>query len=201
MSKGTSYKSIFGALLANLLIAIAKFVAAAFTGSSTMLSEGIHSLVDSCNSLLLLLGAKMSQRPADHRHPFGYGKDLYFWSLIVAVALFGIGGGLALYEGFERLQEPHVPKDPLLNYGILLISLILEGFSWVVAYKEIRKATGQTFGNAIKASKDPGVFAVLLEDTAAVLGLLIAFGGIFIGDVFQQPLADGIATLAIGGLL
>lgn len=203
MSKGTSTVSIYGALASNVGIALTKFIAAAYTGSSAMFSEAIHSLVDSGNSLLLLLGIKLSKRPADKIHPFGYGKEIYFWSLIVAISLFGIGGGMSILEGLEHIQHPTKPSNSFINYIILGVSLVFEGISWSIAYREIKKATSgkSGFTKAIRSSKDPSVFAVLLEDTAAMLGLLVAFLSTLLVDITQNSVIDGYASVIIGLIL
>ncbi len=202
MAKGNSTRTILGALGANLAIAITKFVAAYFTGSSAMISEGIHSVVDCGNSVLLLLGNKRSQRLPDKKHPFGYGKELYFWSLLVAVSLFGIGGGMAIYEGITHIEHPEQIKDSFVNYIVLGFALVFEGISWVIAYNEVRKEIkSNNIMVAINNSKDPSVFAVLMEDTAALIGLVIAFFGVLLGDMFDNHYIDGIASIFIGVVL
>lgn len=202
MAKGNSTRTILGALGANLAIAITKFVAAYFTGSSAMISEGIHSIVDCGNSILLLLGNKRSQRLPDKKHPFGYGKELYFWSLLVAVSLFGIGGGMAIYEGITHIEHPEQIKDSFVNYIVLGFALIFEGISWVIAYNEVRKEIkSNNIMIAINNSKDPSVFAVLMEDTAALIGLVIAFFGVLLGDMYDNHYIDGIASILIGVVL
>ena len=190
-----------GALAANLAIAIAKFIAAAFTGSSAMLSEGIHSVVDTGNQFLLLLGIKRSARPADEQHPFGYGKELYFWSLIVAVLLFALGGGMSLYEGIIHIMHPEPATDPLWNYVVLGLAFLFEGASWVVAYRTFRKEARGGFFQGIHASKDPSIFVVLFEDSAALLGIIVAFLGVFLGHLLGNPYFDGAASVIIGLLL
>lgn len=193
---------LYGALAANLAIAIMKFVAAAFSGSSAMLSEGIHSLVDTGNSLLLLLGLKKSQKPADASHPFGHGKELYFWSLIVAILIFAIGGGMSIYEGVEHLRNPNPLEDPTLSYFILVAAMIFEGIAWVVAYKNFSKTRHEkNFLRALRASKDPATFTVLFEDTAAIMGLAVAFLGIFLSHQLNNPYFDGAASIIIGLIL
>ena len=193
---------LYGALAANLAIAIMKFVAAAFSGSSAMLSEGIHSLVDTGNSLLLLLGLKKSQKPADASHPFGHGKELYFWSLIVAILIFAIGGGMSIYEGVEHLKNPNPLEDPTLSYFILVAAMVFEGIAWAVAYKNFSKTrVEKNFLRALRASKDPATFTVLFEDTAAIMGLAVAFLGIFLSHQFNNPYFDGAASIVIGLIL
>ncbi|HTF80065.1 MAG TPA: cation diffusion facilitator family transporter [Cytophagales bacterium] len=202
MAKGSSLKSILSALGANLGIALTKFIAAFYTGSSAMLSEAIHSLVDSINSLFLILGHNLSSRRADKKHPFGYGKEIYFWTLLVAVSLFGIGGGMAIYEGITHIQHPEPIKNVFVNFIILTISLILEGISTYISYKElIKESNNRNFIAALNHSKDPSVFAVLLENMAAIFGLGIAFIGLAISWYTQNPLVDGITSIVIGIVL
>lgn len=202
MSSASSKKVVLIAVGANLSIAVTKFFAAFFSGSSAMLSEGIHSVVDTGNQLLLLLGIHRSQRPPDEEHPFGYGKALYFWSLIVAVLLFGMGGGMATYEGITHLIQPKPLEDPTWAYVVLAAAMVFEGYSWIIAYREVRAGAGRRgILRLVRASKDPSVFTILMEDTAALMGLVIAFVGIFLGHWFNNPLIDGAASLAIGIML
>lgn len=195
--------AIYGALVANLSIAVMKFVAAGFTGSSAMLSEGIHSSVDSGNQLLLLLGISRSKRPPDKQHPFGHGKEIYFWSLIVAVLIFGLGGGMSIYEGIKHIQHPEPITNLTWNYAVLGGAILFEGTSLVIAVHHFLKGQPRkgSFVSRLKGSKDPTLFVVIYEDTAAVLGLFIALAGIFLGSYFHLPLADGIASICIGVLL
>ena len=194
--------AIYGALFANLGIAVTKFIAAFFTGSSAMLSEGIHSLVDTGNQFLLLVGLKRSQRPADTNHPFGHGKELYFWGLIVAVALFSLGGGLSFYEGLTHLQHPTPLSDPTWNYIVLAIALVFEGISWVVAMREFRKGIGEgSVWSSLRTSKDPAIYTVVAEDTAALAGLIVAGLGIWLGHTLESPAIDGVASMIIGLIL
>lgn len=194
--------AVYAALIANFAIAVTKFVAATFTGSSAMLSEGIHSLVDTGNQGLILLGLRRSRKPADDRHPFGYGKELYFWSLIVAMLLFGIGGGLSFYEGISHLSHPKPIESPLWNYVVLAVAFAFEAVAWTLAYRELRRAEGKVpFMRAMRASKNPAVYTVLAEDTAAGLGLVVAFLGVFFGHQLDLPILDGIASMVIGVLL
>jgi len=190
MSADVSTKpiAVYGALAANLVIAATKFVAAFFTGSSAMLSEGIHSVVDTGNQVLLLLGIHRSQKPADDTHPFGYGKELYFWGLVVAIMLFGIGGGMAVYEGITHLIHPSPLTDPTASYIVLAIAFIAEGISFAIALKEFWVTKGQeSLWQAVHTSKDPAIFVVLFEDTAALAGLVVAFGGIFSDTSSTHP--------------
>lgn len=193
---------IYTALGANLVIAVAKFVAAGITGSSAMISEGIHSLVDTLNELLLLLGIKKSQQPADAKRPFGYGRELYFWSYMVSLLIFAVGGGVSFYEGITHLRHPTPIADPHWNYLILGIAFALDGTSLVTALRAFNAQRGaQPFWAAVKASKDPTTFLVLFEDASDVLGLIIAFVGVLLGYLLHSPYPDGIASLLIGCLL
>jgi cation diffusion facilitator family transporter len=205
MASGSSDQpiTIYGAIAANLIIAIAKFVAGAFTGSSAMLSEGIHSTADTGNQLLLLLGIRQSRKPPDDRYPFGHGKEMYFWSLIVAIILFGVGGGMSLYEGITHLQHPTEIGDPTWNYVVLSIGLVAEGASWAIALRELvrRRGRDESLWQALRTSKDPAIFTVVGEDTAALLGLLIAFVGVFLGHQLESPSIDAAASIAIGVVL
>jgi len=195
--------AIYAAIGGNLAIAIMKFTAAAFTGSSAMLSEGIHSLVDTGNGGLLLFGIHRSKQPADATHPFGYGKELYFWSLIVAVLIFGVGGGISTYEGIVHLIEPSPLEDPFWSYIVLGLALVFEGFVLVVAFRAFQALKGEEENilEAIKSSKDPTTFTVLFEDAAAMLGLIFAFLGIFLAHQFNNPYLDGAASVVIGVML
>lgn len=202
-SPGSSSKfAIYGAIAANVAIAASKFVAAAFTGSSAMLSEGIHSLVDSGNGLLILHGVRQAEKPADKRHPFGRSKELYFWALIVAILVFSVGGGMSLYEGFEHLKHPAPITDPAWNYWVLGLSMVFEGISCFLAFKAFNADRGDMgFWETLRRSKDPSVFAILLEDMAALLGLVIALAGVYFGHLLSNPYFDGAASIAIGVLL
>ncbi len=205
MASGESKTAVLAAVVGNLIIAIIKFVAAGITGSSAMISEGIHSLVDTGNGGLLLLGMKRSTRPADAEHPFGHGKALYFWSLVVAVSIFGIGGGMSLYEGVSHIRHVApgaVLSDPTANYIVLAIALVVEGFSFSIAMKQFMRAKGSLGSwEFIRQSKDPSLYTVVLEDSAAMTGLVFAFLGVFFGHLLNNPYLDGIASIAIGLLL
>ncbi len=196
-----SKTAIFAAIAGNLAIAATKLVAAFFTGSSAMLSEGIHSIVDTGNGGLLLLGLRMSHKPADATHPFGHGMELYFWSLVVAILIFALGGGMSVYEGVAHLAHPQVHHS-IWNYLVLGFAIIFESISFYFAYKAFRKemAGGGVF-ETIRASKDPATFTVVFEDTAALLGLVVAFLGIFLGHVLNNPYLDGVASIVIGAIL
>lgn len=199
---GESKIAIFSAILANLAIAITKSIAAYFSGSSAMVSEAIHSLVDSGNGALLLVGLRRSRRPADDNHPFGHGKELYFWPFIVAILVFALGGGMSVYEGIMHLVHPQQLSDPTWNYIVLGIAFIFEGVSSYLAFKAFRKELkGGGVIKTIRASKDPNTFTVLFEDTAAMAGLLVAFIGIFLGHLLGNPYLDGIASIFIGVIL
>ena len=198
-----SKTAIFAAIGGNLAIAIMKFAAAAFTGSSAMLSEGIHSLVDTGNGGLLLLGIHKSKQPADATHPFGYGKELYFWSLIVAVLIFGVGGGISIYEGIVHLIHPSPLEDPFWSYVVLGLAVVFESIVFVIAFRAFQALKGEdeNIWQAIKSSKDPTTFTVLFEDAAALLGLIVAFAGIFLAHYFINPYLDGAASILIGVIL
>ena len=193
---------VYGALAANVSIAVTKFVAAGVTGSSAMLSEGIHSLVDSGNSVLLLVGMQLSERPATPEHPFGHGKELYFWSLVVAMLIFGIGGGASFYEGVLHIREPVALEDPLWNYVVLGAAVCFEGASFGIALRQFWKdKRGRPFWNALHDSKDPGTYTVLAEDGAALAGLAVAALGVWASHRFELPVLDGVASVLIGLLL
>ncbi len=193
---------LFGALAANLGIGVAKFVAAGITGSSSMLSEGFHSCVDSLNQILLLYGQHRAKRPPDAAHPFGYGRELYFWAFVVALLIFALGAGISVYEGVKHIAEPEPLTSPTVNYVVLGISLALEESSWVLAMREFAHAKGDSgWWQAFRQSKDPAGFMVLFEDSAAIAGLLIAAVGIWSSHHWNRPDLDGYASVAIGGVL
>jgi cation diffusion facilitator family transporter len=187
---------------ANLGIAIAKFVAAAFTGSSAMLTEGIHSVVDSSNQLLLIWGRKQSRKPADAQHPFGYGRELYFWSFVVAVLVFALGAGVSIYEGVIHILEPEHAVSPLIAYGVLLVAFLLEGGSTLAAFRDFRAAKGSLgWFEAVRRSKDPPAFIVLLENGAAMAGIVVAALGVALAQATGNPFFDGAASVVIGLIL
>ena len=197
-----STKVIYAAIAANLAIAATKFAAAAFTGSSAMISEGIHSVVDTGNGGLLLLGQHKSRKPPDPDHPFGHGQELYFWSLIVAIVIFAAGGGISAYEGLLHILQPRMPENPLWNFIVLALAFILEAGSFWVAAKNFNEIKGDAgIWETIHRSKDPTTFMILLEDSAALLGLLIAAAGIFLAIQLRNPYFDGGASIVIGILL
>lgn len=200
MAKGK--KSIYAAIIGNGLIAITKFVAAGLTGSSAMLTEGIHSLVDTGNGGLLLLGLHRAKRPADDAHPFGYGKEVYFWTLLVAMLIFAGGGGVSLYEGIRHIRHPAEPGDPTVAFIVLALAFVFEGFALTVAWREFSRARGDTPAwTAIRRGKDPTSFAVLLEDSAALAGILVAAAGIGAAHLLGIPELDGVASVVIGFIL
>lgn len=197
-----SKKVIFAALIGNGLIAVTKFIAAAITGSSAMLSEGIHSVVDTGNQGLLLLGLARSRRPADDLHPFGHGKEVYFWSFVVAILIFAVGAGISIYEGIHHLLHPKPVTSPLINYIVLGAAMVFEGVAWTMAFREFRRVKGQ-FGyfEAVARGKDPTLFVVLFEDSAAMFGLIVAFLGIALGQALGNVYLDGVASILIGLIL
>lgn len=193
---------LYGALFANLGIAVAKFAASAISGSSSMLTEGVHSLVDSGNQVLLLYGQAKAKRPADAAHPFGYGRELYFWTFVVAILIFGVGAGVSIYEGWSHIREPKPLGDPLITYIVLGVAVALEGLSWGVAVKDFApKRQGAGWWRAVRRSKDPTGFIVLFEDSAALLGLAIAALGVWASHAFDDARIDGAASVAIGLIL
>ncbi len=202
MSASQSKKVVLAALAGNSLIAVAKFIAAAITGSAAMFSEAVHSLVDTGNQLLLLYGMRRARRPADDTHPFGYGMELYFWSFVVAVLVFALGAGLSIYEGVHQLADPRPLTDPTVNYIVLGVAFLFETGAWLVALREFNRSRGDTsIFQAVRASKDPALFAVLFEDSAAMLGLLVAFFGILLAHRFHLIWMDGAASIFIGLIL
>lgn len=193
---------IFAALAANLGIAVAKFVAAAITASSSMLTEGVHSLVDSGNQLLLLYGQRRARRPPDAQHPFGYGRELYFWAFVVAILIFGLGAGVSVYEGYRHIVDPEPLRDPLINYIVLAVAVALEGSSWFVALRAFGRSRGTSgWWEAVRDSKDPAGFIVLFEDSAALAGLIVAAAGVWASHAWGDPRIDGGASIVIGCIL
>jgi cation diffusion facilitator family transporter len=197
-----STRTLVVALLANLGIAVSKFVAAAITGSSAMLTEGVHSVVDSTNQLLLMWGRRAAKRPPDRLHPFGYGRELYFWSFVVAVLVFSLGAGVSVYEGVLHILHPEPAVSPLIAYAVLLIAFLLEGWSTVEAYRDFKKAKGPLgWFEAIRRSKDPPAFIVLLENGAAIAGIIAAAIGLLASQITGDPFFDGAASVVIGIIL
>lgn len=202
MARRSSRKVIYAALLGNLLVALTKFAAAALTGSAAMSSEAVHSLVDTGNEVLLLYGLHRAARPADEQHPLGHGRELYFWSFIVTLLIFALGAGVSAYEGIRHVLSPVPISTPIVNYVVLGLALVFEGGSWAVAIREFRAAKAERgYFEAVRESKDPTMFMVLFEDSAALLGLVIALAGIAASEAFQLPVLDGIASIGIGLVL
>jgi cation diffusion facilitator family transporter len=194
---------VIGAIIANVVIAAIKYIAAIISGSSAMLSEAIHSTADTGNELLLLFGRHQSQKPPDPAHPFGHGREIYFWGLIVAIMLFSIGAGMSVYEGLSRLNHPEPPKDPTWNYVVLGFAFLAESASWLIAYRHMlaEKRPDESFWHSVTSSKDPASYIVLGEDSAAIAGLIVAFLGVFLGHLSHSYLPDAIAALLIGVIL
>src|SRR5881392_4380042 len=190
------------ALVANLGIAVSKFAAAAITGSSAMLTEGVHSVVDSTNQLLLMWGRRQARKPPDKYHPLGYGRELYFWSFVVAVLVFSLGAGVSIYEGIIHIMEPEPAVSPLVAYGVLLVAFLLEGWSTLEAFADFRKAKGELgWFQAVRRSKDPPAFIVLLENGAAMAGIIAAAIGLALSQLTHDPFYDGAASVVIGLIL
>ncbi len=202
MSSASSKKAIFAALIGNYLIALTKFVAFFMTRSSAMLSEGIHSVVDTGNQVLLLYGLRRARQPANELFPFGHGKEIYFWGFVVAIMIFTVGAGISIYKGVHHILHPTPIQNPNLNYIVLGCAMLFEGASWYFALIEFTKAKGRWgYLEAVQRGKDPSLFVVLFEDSAAMLGLLVAFGGILLSQISGNPIYDGIASVIIGLIL
>ena len=202
MSANASTKVSIVALLGNSAIAVMKFIAAFITGSSAMLSEGVHSLVDTGNQILLLYGLKQAKKPADDTFPFGHGKEIYFWSFVVAILIFAVGAGVSIYEGVHHVLHPVSISNPMINYIVLGLAILFEGAAWLFAFKEFSKVKGNYgYIEAVQRGKDPSMFVVLFEDSAALLGLLIALLGIGLAQVTGNPVFDGLASIVIGLIL
>jgi len=198
----SSNRAVYAAIGGNLAIAAAKFVAAGFTGSASMLAEAVHSLVDTGDGLVLLWGDRVSRRPPDPGHPFGHGKEMYFWTLVVALLIFAVGGGVTVVEGVHRLLNPRLPEHLAWSYGVLGFSAVFEGYTWYVAFRQLRESDGEKgLWRAIRASKDPRTFTVLFEDSAALAGIAVAFVGVTIGQLLGSPYPDGVASIVIGLVL
>ncbi|HEU5404199.1 MAG TPA: cation diffusion facilitator family transporter [Terriglobales bacterium] len=197
-----SRKVIYAALATNFAIAVAKFIAAALTGSSSMLAEGFHSVVDTGNGLLLLYGVRRSTRPADSMHPFGHGKELYFWSFVIAVSTFAVGGVLSIWEGIAHIRHPEVSAHLFWSYCILALSSVLNLYSLIVGLREIQRTRGRsTFWEFVQRSKDPTAYTVVLEDSSDLIGIAIAFCALFFGKRLGMPWLDGVGSVLIGLLL
>lgn len=194
---------IYGAIAANVAIAISKFVVAGMTGSSAMLSEAIHSTVDSLDGGLLLLGVRLSERPADAAHPFGHGRELYFWSMIVGIVIFGVGGGMSIYEGILHILHPRAIESPFWNYVVLGAAAVFEGISFAIALRHFLASRPRGAGviETVRRSKDPRQFVILLEDSAALIGIAIAAIGTILGTTLREPRYDGAASILIGVVL
>lgn len=202
MASSSSKLIIYAALIGNALIAVTKFIAAGISGSSAMLSEGIHSLVDTGNQVLLLYGLKRGAKPADASFPFGHGKEIYFWSFVVAILIFAVGAGISLYEGIHHLLHPAEMGSVTINYVVLGLALVFEGIVWGIAIREFRKVKGKRgFLEAVKEGKDPSIFVVVFEDSAAMLGLIVALLGVMGSHLLGLWWADGTASILIGLIL
>src|SRR3954463_10902662 len=197
-----SKTAVIAAIAGNLAIAVSKFIAAALSGSAAMLSEAIHSLVDTGNGALMLVGVRRSRKPPDPNHPFGFSHELYFWTLMVGVLIFGLGGGMSIVSGILHIRADKPLDDLALNYGVLGLAIVFEGVSWWFGWRAFRvEARGRGVLETIADSKDPTTFSVLLEDSAALVGLVFAFLGIFLGSALGLPWLDGAASVLIGILL
>lgn len=202
MASAQSKLVVYAAAAGNLLVAVTKFIAAAYTGSSAMLSEAVHSVADTSNQVLLLYGMRRADRPPDDLHPLGYGRELYFWSFIVALIMFTLGAGVALYEGVQHILHPVEVTDPHINYIVLAFAVLFEGVSWYIALREFRATKGDMgYFEAVRRSKNPVGFTVLFEDSAALLGLFLAFAGTFASERLGMPALDGVASLGISAVL
>ncbi len=202
MASASSKKVIYAALIGNGLIALTKFIAFFLTKSSAMLSEGVHSVVDTGNQVLLLYGLHRAKRPADERFPFGHGKEVYFWGFVVAITIFTIGAGVSIYKGVHHILHPIPIENPTINYVVLGCALIFEGAAWYFAFAEFTKAKGKWgYFEAVQRGKDPSMFVVLFEDSAAMLGIIAAFIGIFLSQITGNYVYDGIASVVIGLIL
>jgi cation diffusion facilitator family transporter len=202
MASASSKKVIYAALIGNFLIALTKFIAFFVTKSAAMLSEGVHSVVDTSNQVLLLYGLRRAKQPADAQFPFGHGKEVYFWGFIVAIMIFTVGAGVSVYKGVHHLLHPVPIQNPTLNYIVLACALVFEGAAWYFALNEFRKVKGRRgYLEAVHRGKDPSMFVVLFEDSAAMLGILVAFGGIFLSQVTGNSVYDGAASVVIGLIL
>lgn len=197
-----SVRTVAFAIAANVGIAVLKFVAAALSGSSAILAEAIHSVVDTADGVLLYVGLRRGKLPADEQHPFGHGKELYFWTLVVAILVFAVGGGMSVFEGITHLVEPRRLTNPVWSYAVLLGSIVFESISWTVAWRQFKKERhGRGIWQTIEDSKDPSTFAVLFEDSAALLGLVVATAGITLELLLRSSIPDAIASIVIGLIL
>jgi cation diffusion facilitator family transporter len=200
--RSESRNAVWAALIGNLLVAGTKGIAAVISGSSSMISEAVHSLVDTGNEVLLLYGQNRAARPPDAEHQFGYGRELYFWSFVVALLVFALGAGVSLYEGVVHILDPEPISNPLVNYVVLAFAFVFEGASWIISYRQFRAAGGKReFYDAFRRSKDPPSFMVLFEDSAALLGIVFAALGTFAATTWNMPVLDGVASVMIGLVL
>ena len=198
----SSKPAVVAALVGNLLVAATKFVAAGWTGSTSMTSEAVHSLVDTTNEVLLLYGMHRSAQRPDPTHPLGYGREIYFWSFIVALMVFALGAAVSMYQGFMHIVHPQPITDPIVNYVVLALAMVFEGGSWIVSFRQFSAAKGSRgFYEAFRASKDPPSFMVLFEDSAALIGIVIAAIGTFAASALDAPIVDGVASMLIGLVL
>jgi cation diffusion facilitator family transporter len=201
-SQTSSKTAVYAALAGNILVAATKLLAAAWTGSSAMMSEAVHSIVDSGNEVLLLYGLHRAARRPDAQHPLGYGRELYFWSFIVALMIFALGAGVSIYEGIVHIRHPEPISHPAVNYVVLALAFVFEGASWVVSWRQFSAAKGSLgYYEAVRQSKDPPSFMVFFEDSAALAGIVIAAAGTFAAVRLRQPVFDGIASILIGVVL
>lgn len=199
---GGSRRVVIAAMLGNAAIAVTKFAASLVTGSSAMFAEAIHSVVDTGNQVLLLFGMHRAARPADPAHPFGHGKEIYFWAFVVAILLFAFGAGISIYEGILKILDPHPLTDAFWNYIVLGLALVFEAAAFTIALREFNRIRGDTpVWEAVRDSKDPALFTVLFEDSAAMLGLATAFVGVLLADRYGLHWADGAASIGIGIIL
>jgi len=202
MAGHDSKVAIFAALAGNFLIAITKFGASAFTGSSAMFSEGVHSMVDTGNQGLLLLGLHRAKKPADETYPFGHGNEIYFWSFIVAILVFALGSGISIYEGVHHLQHPVEVTNVMVNYLVLSAAIVFEGIVWFIALRAFNRQRGKkSYIEAVSKAKDPTLFVVLFEDSAALVGLFIALVGTALGQATGWLWVDGVSSILIGCVL
>lgn len=201
-AEGSSKTIVYAALVCNLLVAVTKIGAAIWTGSSAMMSEAVHSVVDTTNEVLLLYGYHRARRPPDKSHPLGYGRELYFWSFIVAMLIFALGAGVSLYQGVLHVTAPEPIEDPIVSFIVLGLSFVFEGISWLFAWRRFRSETLRLgWYEAFVRSKDPPAFMVLLEDSAALVGIVIAVVATAAAVLFAQPIWDGVGSILIGILL
>lgn len=205
VKKHSDKKVIYAALFGNSAIAVMKFAVSVFSGSAAMLAEGFHSTADSVNQMMLLIGHKRAVRPPDEKHPFGYGKEIYFWAFVVAVTIFFVGASLSIYEGVKKIFHPEPIKSLYLSLAVLGISILFEAYPWWIAYSEARRLKSKKglsgFLDMAVRSKNPTVMVVLFEDTAAMVGLFVAAAGISLAHITQMPVFDAAASILIGVIL